>query len=72
MTGTSHMFGKIIINFKSNYLPSNMTNPPTPCTYLCNQALTVAVVSGDTQYTNITKSYFPGTYSFGVEINYGR
>jgi hypothetical protein len=71
LTGTSHLYGTIIVNLKLNYLPANLTNPITPCTALCEQILNISISAGYNSYTAITVQYFPGTFSFAIEVQFG-
>lgn len=72
LTGTTHLFGKIIANVRSNYLPSNLSNPSLPCADLCQQILTVSL-TGFSSYTSIAAQYLVGSssFSFSIEIDFG-
>ena len=72
MTGTSHLYGVININLKSNYLPSNLTNSDLACTDLCQQILIVSKTSGSDPVLSTQIQYFPGTFSFSVSFTFGR
>ncbi len=72
LTGTSHLYGVIIVNLKVNYLPANLTDPTAPCLDLCQQLLLVTVAGGFNSYISIVTKYFPGTLSFSSEISFGR
>jgi hypothetical protein len=72
LTGTTHLFGKIIANVRANYLPSNLTDPSLPCSEICQQILQ-ANVSGFNSFTSISTQYLIGSagFSFSVTIDFG-
>ena len=70
-TGQSHLWGKIIINIRVNYLPLSLINSVTDCANQCKDVLSVRIVSGDSSTTGIVANYIPSTsFSFSIEINY--
>ena len=72
VTGQTHLFGKIVINVKLNYLPTNYTQMLSKCT-ICESVLHVELINGQNSYMSIKSSYIKSTsYSFSIEIDFGR
>ena len=72
-TGQAHLFGKIVLNVRVNYLPQELIKSANDCANKCNNVLAVKIVSGDMSTTGIRASYVPTTsYSFSIEIDFGR
>jgi hypothetical protein len=72
VTGQSHLYGKIIVNVKLNYLPNDFVNGPD-CTTTCDKILVANIISGFSSSTSIVTNYIKSTsYSFSIEINFGR
>lgn len=73
LTGTTHLFGKIVVNVRSNYLPSNLTDPSLPCSDICKQILQVNL-SGFNSYKSIETQYLVGSagFSFSITIDFGQ
>ena len=70
-TGQSHLYGKIVLNVKLNYLPMELIQSASDCRNQCKDVLSVQIVSGDSSSTGIVASYIPTTsFSFSIEINY--
>lgn len=72
-TGQSHLYGKIVLNVRANYLPLSLIQSATDCSNKCDNVLAVSIVSGDKATTGIKASYIAGTsFSFSIEIEFGR
>jgi len=68
-TGQAHLYGKIVLNVKVNYLPQELIKSASDCANKCNRVLAVKIVSGDMATTGIKASYVPTTsYSFSIEM----
>lgn len=66
VTGQSHLFGKIIINVKLNYLPNDFVNGQD-CITTCDKILEAKIISGFSSSTSIISSYIKSTsYSFSI------
>ena len=72
-TGQAHLYGKIVLNIKVNYLPMELINSAVDCKDKCENILSVRIVEGDKSTTGILAKYIKGTsFSFSVEIDFGR
>lgn len=72
-TGQSHIYGKIVLNIKLNYLPQALIQSANDCANKCNNVLNVVVISGDKSAYSIVASYIATTsYSFSIEFNFGK
>ncbi|MCB0368770.1 MAG: hypothetical protein KDD45_04800 [Bdellovibrionales bacterium] len=68
-SGQSHVWGKVIINIKLNYMPQALIDSAVDCRNRCNNVLSARIISGDSSATSIIASYIPNTrYSFSVEV----
>ena len=66
-TGQSHLYGKIVLNVKANYLPLALIQSATDCKNQCNNILAVDIVSGFQGATSIKARYIPSTsFSFSI------
>lgn len=71
VTGQTHLFGKIVLNVKLNYLPTNYTQMLSKCT-VCDNVLNIQI-NGQNSYVSIKSEYIKSSsYSFGIEIDFGR
>lgn len=59
--GQSHLYGKIVLNVRVNYLPLALVNSAIDCKNQCNNVLDVKIVSGFTGAKSITARYIPTT-----------
>ena len=71
MTGTSHVYGGINVNIKSNYLPKNITNSKYSCLDLCQELLVIKITRSYQGSTSISSQYLPGSHSFAASIEFG-
>jgi len=72
-TGQSHVWGKVIINIKVNYLPKALLDSAVDCKNKCDKVLSAKIVSGDKSAHSIVAMYIPNSrYSFSVEVIFGR
>lgn len=72
-SGQSHIWGKVIINVKANYLPQALLNSAADCQNKCNNVLSAKIISGDTSAVSILASYIPNTsFSFSIEVNFAK
>ena len=72
-TGQSHLWGKVIINVKLNYLPQALIDSATDCKNRCDKVLSAQIISGDKSAVSILAQYIPNSrYSFSVEVNFGK
>ena len=72
-TGQSHVWGKVIVNVKVNYLPQALLDSAVDCKNRCNNVLSAKIISGDKSAHSIIAQYIPNSkYSFSVEVNFGR
>lgn len=72
-TGQSHLYGKMVLNVKVNYLPLSLIQSATDCVNKCNNILSVKIISGDASTTGIVASYIASTsFSFSIEIDFSR
>ena len=46
-TGQSHLWGKVIINIKANYLPNALLDSAVDCKNKCDKVLSAKIISGD-------------------------
>ena len=71
--GQSHLYGKIVLNVRVNYLPMALINSAIDCKNNCNNVLDVDIVSGYAGAKSITARYISTTsYIFSIEIDFGR
>ena len=72
-TGQSHLWGKVIVNVKANYLPQALIDSAVDCKNRCNNVLEARIISGDRSAISIVAQYIPNSrYSFSVVVNFGR
>lgn len=72
-TGQAHLYGKIVLNVRVNYLPQELIKSANDCANKCNNVLAVSIVSGDRATTGIKALYVLTTsFSFSIEIDFGR
>lgn len=72
-TGQSHLWGKVIVNVKVNYLPQALIDSAVDCKNRCNNVLSAKIISGDKSATSIVAQYIPNSrYSFSVEVHFGK
>lgn len=72
-TGQSHIWGKVLLNIKLNYLPIALIQNANDCRSKCSNVLSVKITSGDSSAISIVSSYIPNTsFSFSVEISFGK
>lgn len=72
-SGQSHLYGKIVLNVRANYLPLSLIKSASDCSNKCDNVLSVGIVSGDKSTTGIKASYIAGTsFSFSIEVGFGR
>jgi hypothetical protein len=72
-TGQSHIWGKVIVNVKLNYLPKALIESAVDCKNKCNNVLSAKIISGDKSAISILAQYIPNSrYSFSVEVNFGK
>lgn len=72
-SGQSHVWGKVIINVKLNYLPQDLIDSAVDCKNQCNNVLSASIISGDKSAVSILAQYIPNTrYSFSVEVDFGK
>ena len=72
-SGQSHLYGKIVLNIRANFIPLPLIESATDCQNKCDNVLKVDIVKGDKATTGIVASYIATTsFSFSVEINFGR
>lgn len=71
--GQSHLYGKIVLNVRLNYLPMALINSAIDCKNNCNNVLDVDIVSGYQGAKSISARYIPTTsFVFSIEIDFGR
>jgi hypothetical protein len=67
------LFGKILMNVRLNYLPTNLTQNIKECNQSCDKILLVKLTEGQRTFLSINAKYIKGSsYSFSVEIDFGR
>ena len=72
-SGQSHLWGRMVINVRINYLPKALMESATDCHYKCNNVLSAKIIDGDKSAISIKSSYIPNTrFSFSIEVIYGR
>lgn len=72
-TGQSHVWGKVIVNVKLNYLPRALIDSAVDCKNKCNNVLSAQIISGDKSAVSIVAQYIPNSsYSFSIEVNFGK
>ena len=72
-TGQSHVWGKVIINVKLNYLPKALIDSAVDCKNRCNKVLSAKIISGDKSAVSIVAQYIPNSrYSFSVEVHFSK
>ena len=72
-TGQSHIWGKVIINIKANYLPNALLDSAVDCKNKCDKVLSAKIISGDKSAHSIVAQYIPNSrYSFSVVVQFGR
>ena len=72
-TGQSHVWGKVIINVKLNYLPKALIDSAVDCKNRCNKVLSAQIISGDKSAVSIVAQYIPNSrYSFSVEVHFAK
>ena len=72
-TGQSHLWGKVIINIKANYLPNALLDSAVDCKNKCDKVLSAKIISGDKSAHSIVAQYIPNSrYSFSVVVQFGR
>lgn len=72
-SGQSRVWGKIIVNVKSNYLPQALLDSAVDCHNKCNNVLSAKIISGDSSAVSILASYIPNTsFSFSIEVNFAK
>jgi len=72
-TGQSHVWGKVIINIKLNYLPKALIDSAVDCKNRCNKVLSAKIISGDKSAVSIVAQYIPNSrYSFSVEVHFSK
>ena len=70
-TGQIRYQTKIVLNIKVDYLPQKLLQA-TECNDRCSGVLKAEVVEGD-KAISVKSKYIPGSsYSFSVELDYGR
>ena len=72
-TGQSHLWGKVIINIKANYLPKALLDSAVDCKNKCDKVLSAKIISGDKSAHSIVAQYIPNSrFSFSVVVQFGR
>ena len=70
-SGQSHVWGKIILNVRVNFLPLALIQSSNDCSNSCRDVLSVRIVSGDTSAVSIVATYIPTTsFSFSVVVDF--
>jgi hypothetical protein len=72
-TGQSHLWGRVIVNVKLNYLPKALIDSAVDCANKCNKVLSASIISGDQSAVSIVAQYIPNSrYSFSVEVIFAK
>ena len=72
-SGQSHIWGRVIVNIKLNYVPQALIDNAVDCRNKCNNVLSARIISGDNSAVSIIAQYIPNTrYSFSVEVVFGK
>ena len=72
-SGQSHIWGKVIVNIKLNYMPKSLIDSATDCKNRCNNVLQAKIVSGDMSAVSIMAQYIPNTsFSFSIVVNFAK
>ena len=68
-----HIWGKVIINVKANYLPQALLDSAVDCKNKCDKVLSAKIISGDKSAHSIVAQYIPNSrFSFSVVVQFGR
>jgi cysteine-rich repeat protein len=72
-TGQSHVWGKVVINIKLNYVPQALIDSAADCKNQCNDVIAASIVSGDSSAISIIAQYIANTrYSFSVVVDFAK
>lgn len=72
-SGQSHLWGKIVLNVRVNYLPQALIDSAVDCKNRCNNVLSAKIISGDQSAISIIGSYIQNSrFSFSVEVVFGK
>jgi hypothetical protein len=61
MTGQSHLFGKIIVNIRLNYLPALLTIAESNCSQKCERVIKANITTPNIPATSIVSNYIGGS-----------
>jgi cysteine-rich repeat protein len=72
-SGQSHVWGKVIVNIKLNYVPQALIDSAADCKNQCNDVIAASIVSGDQSAISIIAQYIANTrYSFSLVVDFGK
>jgi cysteine-rich repeat protein len=70
-SGQSHLWGKIVLNVRVNYLPAGLISSASDCANSCRNVLSVKIISGDASAVSIVATYIPtSSFSFSVVVDF--